>query len=99
RGSLSGQLRVHGTQGHIAYPQLAENPIHGFAPVLAELSTRIWDQGDENFQPTSFQFSNLHAGTGANNVIPGELTAQFNFRYAPLQSSDSLKAALAEILA
>jgi succinyl-diaminopimelate desuccinylase len=98
RGSLSGQLRVHGTQGHIAYPQLAENPIHGFAPVLAELSTQIWDQGDENFQPTSFQFSNLHSGTGANNVIPGELTAQFNFRYAPVQSPNSLKAALAEIL-
>ena len=99
RGSLSGQLTVHGVQGHIAYPQLADNPVHRFAPVLAELSARTWDQGDEHFQPTSFQVSNLRSGTGATNVIPGELTACFNFRYAPVQSQAGLKSALEDILA
>jgi len=98
RGTLSGQLVVHGLQGHIAYPQLAENPIHLFAPVLAELSTRTWDQGDEHFQPTSFQVSNLNSGTGAGNVIPGELTARFNFRYSPAQSQAGLKSAFEDIL-
>ncbi|MCC7462801.1 MAG: succinyl-diaminopimelate desuccinylase, partial [Gammaproteobacteria bacterium] len=73
RGSLSGRLTVHGVQGHIAYPQLAENPVHSFAPALAELTSRVWDEGNEHFQPTSFQISNFNAGTGAPNVIPGEL--------------------------
>jgi succinyl-diaminopimelate desuccinylase len=91
RGSLSGRLTVHGVQGHIAYPQLAENPVHTFAPALAELTTRVWDQGNEHFQPTSFQISNFNAGTGAPNVIPGELKARFNLRYSPVQSIDGLK--------
>ena len=99
RGSLSGQLTVHGVQGHIAYPQLAENPVHRFAPALAELAARRWDEGDEHFQPTSFQVSNLNAGTGAPNVIPGELRARFNLRYPPVQTIAGLKASIEEILA
>ncbi|MDE2219281.1 MAG: succinyl-diaminopimelate desuccinylase [Gammaproteobacteria bacterium] len=99
RGSLSGQLTVHGVQGHIAYPQLAENPVHRFAPALAELAAREWDQGNEHFQPTSFQVSNLNAGTGAPNVIPGELRARFNLRYSPVQSIAGLKAVVEGILA
>jgi succinyl-diaminopimelate desuccinylase len=91
RGSLSGRLTVHGVQGHIAYPQLAENPVHTFAPALAELTTRVWDKGNEFFQPTSFQISNFNAGTGAPNVIPGELKARFNLRYSPVQTIDGLK--------
>jgi succinyl-diaminopimelate desuccinylase len=98
RGSLSGRLTVHGVQGHIAYPQFAVNPVHRFAPALAELVSRVWDQGDEHFQPTSFQISNLTAGTGAPNVIPGELRARFNLRYSPVQSLDGLKHSVEEIL-
>jgi succinyl-diaminopimelate desuccinylase len=98
RGSLSGRLTVHGIQGHIAYPQLAENPVHIFAPALAELTTRVWDQGNEHFQPTSFQISNLNAGTGAPNVIPSELKARFNLRYSPALKLDQLKATVEEIL-
>jgi succinyl-diaminopimelate desuccinylase len=75
RGSLSGRLTVHGMQGHIAYPQSADNPVHALAPALAELTARTWDQGNEHFQPTTFQVSNISAGTGAPNVIPGELGA------------------------
>src|SRR6202050_1088047 len=98
RGSLSGRLTVHGVQGHIAYPQFAENPIHSFAPALAELSSRIWDQGNEHFQPTTFQVSNLNAGTGAPNVIPGELKAPFNLHYSPVHSLDALKGSVEEVL-
>jgi succinyl-diaminopimelate desuccinylase len=98
RGSLSGRLTVHGVQGHIAYPQFADNPIHGFAPALAELSSRLWDQGNEHFQPTTFQVSNLNAGTGAPNVIPGELKARFNLRYSPVQSLEQLKRTVEELL-
>jgi succinyl-diaminopimelate desuccinylase len=98
RGSLSGRLTVHGVQGHIAYPQLAENPVHSLAPALAELTARVWDQGTENFPPTSFQVSNLNAGTGAPNVIPGELKARFNLRYCPVQTLAGLKATVEEIL-
>jgi succinyl-diaminopimelate desuccinylase len=98
RGSLSGRLTVHGVQGHIAYPQLAVNPVHRFAPALAELVNRVWDQGNEHFQPTSFQVSNLTAGTGAPNVIPGELRARFNLRYSPVQSVEELKHTVEEIL-
>src|SRR5580704_1621841 len=98
RGSLSGRLTVHGVQGHVAYPQLAENPVHTLAPALAELTARVWDQGTENFQPTTFQVSNLNAGTGAPNVIPGELKARFNLRYSPVQTLASLKASVEEIL-
>jgi len=99
RGSLSGRLTVHGVQGHIAYPQFADNPVHAVAPALAELAARSWDQGNEHFQPTSFQVSNISAGTGAPNVIPGELKARFNLRFSTEQTVDGLKAAVAQILA
>jgi succinyl-diaminopimelate desuccinylase len=98
RGSFSGRLTVHGVQGHVAYPQLAENPVHTLAPALAELTSRVWDQGTEHFQPTSFQVSNLNAGTGAPNVIPGELKARFNLRYSPIQTQESLKETVEGIL-
>ena len=98
RGSLSGRLTVHGVQGHIAYPQLAENPVHTFAPALAELTARVWDKGNAHFQPTSFQISNFNAGTGAPNVIPGELKARFNLRYSPVQTIDGLKTIVEGIL-
>jgi succinyl-diaminopimelate desuccinylase len=98
RGSLSGRLTVHGVQGHIAYPQLAENPVHTFAPALAELVSRVWDRGNEHFQPTTFQISNFQAGTGAPNVIPGELKARFNLRYSPVQTVDTLRRTIEEIL-
>jgi succinyl-diaminopimelate desuccinylase len=98
RGSFSGRLTVHGVQGHVAYPQLAENPVHTLAPALAELTSRVWDSGTEHFQPTSFQVSNLNAGTGAPNVIPGELKARFNLRYSPVQTQDGLKETVEGIL-
>jgi succinyl-diaminopimelate desuccinylase len=98
RGSLSGRLTVHGVQGHIAYPQLADNPVHRFAPALAELVSRVWDRGNEHFEPTSFQVSNLNAGTGAPNVIPGELKARFNLRYSPVQTLPALKRTVEDIL-
>ena len=98
RGSLSGRLTVHGVQGHVAYPQLAENPVHTLAPALAELTSRVWDAGDAFFQPTTFQISNLNAGTGAPNVIPGELKARFNLRYSPVQTVEVLKKTVEEIL-
>jgi succinyl-diaminopimelate desuccinylase len=99
RGSLSARLTVHGVQGHVAYPALADNPIHAFAPAIAELATRTWDEGDEHFQPTSFQVSNLNAGTGAPNVIPGVLKARINLRYSPVQTLAGLKETVAGILA
>jgi succinyl-diaminopimelate desuccinylase len=98
RGSFSGRLTVHGIQGHVAYPQFAENPVHTLAPALAELTSRVWDQGTEHFQPTSFQVSNLNAGTGAPNVIPGELKARFNLRYSPVQTLEGLKDVVEGIL-
>ena len=98
RGSLSGTLRVKGKQGHVAYPHLATNPIHGFAPALAELAATHWDDGNEFFPPTTFQVSNIHAGTGANNVIPGECEVLFNFRFASVTTADELKARVHEIL-
>jgi len=98
RGSFSGRLTVHGVQGHVAYPQLAENPVHAFAPALAELVARVWDQGTEHFQPTTFQISNFNAGTGAPNVIPGELKARFNLRYSPIQTLEGLKEQVEGIL-
>lgn len=98
RGSLSGRLTVHGVQGHVAYPHLAENPVHTLAPALAELVSRTWDEGTEHFQPTTFQVSNLNAGTGAPNVIPGELKARFNLRYSPVQTVDGLKQTVESIL-
>ena len=98
RGSFSGRLTVHGVQGHVAYPHLAENPVHTLAPALAELTSRVWDQGTEHFQPTTFQVSNLNAGTGAPNVIPGELKARFNLRYSPVQTQEGLKEVVEGVL-
>lgn len=98
RGSLSGRLTVHGVQGHVAYPDRADNPIHRIAPALVELTSRTWDAGTEHFQPTTFQVSNLNAGTGAPNVIPGELKARFNLRWSPVQTLDSLKMTITSIL-
>ena len=98
RGSLSGRLTVHGVQGHIAYPQFADNPIHALAPALAELTSRTWDSGNRHFQPTTFQVSNISAGTGAPNVIPGELKMRFNLRFSTEQTVDSLKAIVESIL-
>jgi succinyl-diaminopimelate desuccinylase len=98
RGSLSGTLRVHGVQGHVAYPGKALNPIHAFAPALAELAAERWDEGNADFPPTSFQVSNLNAGTGANNVIPGELIALINFRYCTASRADELRARTEAIL-
>jgi succinyl-diaminopimelate desuccinylase len=98
RGSLSGRLTVRGVQGHIAYPQLARNPIHLAAPALAELAAAEWDRGNAHFPPTSFQISNVHAGTGATNVIPGALTVDFNFRFSTESSEQSLKARVEALL-
>ena len=98
RGSFSGRLTVHGVQGHVAYPHMAENPVHTLAPALAELTSREWDKGTEHFQPTTFQVSNLNAGTGAPNVIPGELKARFNLRYSPIQTQEALKEVVEGIL-
>ena len=98
RGSLSGELRVHGLQGHIAYPQLARNPIHQFAPALAELASEVWDRGNAHFPPTTWQVSNLRAGTGATNVVPGELVAQFNFRFSTASAPETLQARVHQIL-
>jgi succinyl-diaminopimelate desuccinylase len=91
RGSLSGKLTVKGVQGHIAYPHLAKNPIHLAAPALAELAAIEWDRGNAYFPPTSWQMSNIHAGTGATNVIPGTLVVDFNFRFSTEATPESLK--------
>ena len=91
RGSLSGMLTVNGIQGHVAYPQLADNPIRRFAPVLAELHEIVWDDGNEYFPPTSFQVVDVRAGIGAPNVTPGELSARFNFRYSTEWTHESLQ--------
>ncbi len=91
RGSLTGILKVHGIQGHVAYPERADNPIHGVAPALAELIATRWDQGNAHFPPTSFQISNFNSGTGAGNVIPGDATVRFNFRYSSAVTKDELK--------
>jgi len=98
RGSLSGKLTVRGIQGHIAYPRLAGNPIHLALPVLAELTHIAWDEGNEYFQPTSFQLSNVNSGTGATNVIPGVLEALFNFRFSPESAPAELKSAVHAVL-
>jgi succinyl-diaminopimelate desuccinylase len=98
RGTLSGRLTVHGVQGHIAYPQLADNPIHRLAPALAELVAMRWDDGNTFFPPTGWQVSNIHAGTGATNVIPGEVVVDFNFRFSTESTADSLKTRLQAVL-
>lgn len=91
RGSLSGTLSVRGVQGHVAYPDQVRNPIHLASPALAELAATRWDAGNAEFPPTSFQISNVHAGTGANNVVPGDLEAKFNFRFCTASTEDSLR--------
>lgn len=98
RGSLNGKLRIQGKQGHVAYPHLADNPIHRAAPALAELAAIEWDAGNEFFPPTTFQISNISGGTGAENVIPGVLDIQFNLRFSTESSEDSLKSQVNEIL-
>jgi succinyl-diaminopimelate desuccinylase len=98
RGSLNGRLRVRGQQCHIAYPERGRNPIHDAARAVAALVDTQWDRGNDYFQPTSFQFSNIHAGTGASNVIPGTLETWFNFRFSPESSAESLQARVREIL-
>ncbi|GAB1152744.1 MAG: succinyl-diaminopimelate desuccinylase [Shewanella algae] len=90
RGSLTGNLVVKGTQGHVAYPHLADNPVHKAAPALAELAAMQWDKGNEFFPPTSFQIANINGGTGASNVIPGELKVMFNFRYSTEVTAEEL---------
>jgi succinyl-diaminopimelate desuccinylase len=99
RGTLSGVLTVRGVQGHIAYPHLARNPIHQVAPAIAELAAMRWDDGNAYFPPTTFQCSNIHAGTGANNVIPGTLELRFNWRYSTESTRESLVARLEAVLA
>ncbi len=98
RGTLSGRLVVTGIQGHIAYPQLARNPLHDLAPALAELVATRWDEGNAHFPPTSFQVSNLHAGTGALNVIPGEAVVDFNFRYSTEATPQDLQQRVEAVL-
>lgn len=98
RGSLTGKLIVHGTQGHVAYPHLAANPVHLFAAALAELCAMQWDQGNEFFPPTTFQISNIHAGTGADNVIPGDLEVVFNFRFSTELTPEKIKQSVHTVL-
>jgi succinyl-diaminopimelate desuccinylase len=98
RGSLNGVLRVHGHQGHVAYPQLADNPIHRAAPALAELAATEWDHGNEHFPPTTFQISNIQAGTGAENVIPGELEVVFNLRFSTESTATGLRTRIEALL-
>jgi succinyl-diaminopimelate desuccinylase len=98
RGTLSGRLTVRGVQGHIAYPHLARNPIHLAAPALAELVAVEWDRGNDFFPPTSWQMSNIHAGTGAGNVIPGELVVDFNFRFSTESTPEDLQQRLTAVL-
>lgn len=99
RGSLTGDLLVKGVQGHVAYPHLADNPIHRAAPALAELAATEWDRGNDFFPPTSFQIANIGGGTGASNVIPGELSVQFNFRFSTESTAEGLKERVDSLLA
>jgi succinyl-diaminopimelate desuccinylase len=98
RGSMSGRLAIKGVQGHIAYPQLAKNPIHLAAPALAELAAEHWDEGNEYYLPTSWQMSNIHGGTGASNVIPGEVVIDFNFRFSTASTVEGLQQRVHAIL-
>ena len=98
RGSLTGRLIVQGVQGHVAYPQRAKNPVHLAAPALAEISTTDWDKGNEYFPPTTFQISNVKAGTGAQNIIPGSMQVDFNFRFSTASTPEGLKARVTKIL-
>ena len=99
RGTMSGKLTVQGIQGHIAYPHLARNPIHLLAPALAELVATRWDDGNDFFPATTWQVSNIHAGTGASNVIPGSVVVDFNFRFSTESTADGLQQRVADILA
>jgi succinyl-diaminopimelate desuccinylase len=98
RGTLTGRLRVRGLQGHVAYPEQGKNPIHLAAPAIAELAATNWDNGNEHFPPTSFQCSNIHAGTGAANVVPGLLELVFNWRYSTESTRENLVARLESVL-
>lgn len=98
RGSLSARLTVRGIQGHIAYPHLARNPIHEVAPAIAQLAREVWDEGNAHFPRTTWQISNIHGGTGATNVIPGEVTIDFNFRHSTAVTADGLRASVERIL-
>jgi len=98
RGSISGKLTVRGKQGHVAYPHMVLNPIHKAAPALATLAAEVWDEGNDFFPPTSFQVSNIHAGTGATNVVPGHVEIDFNFRFSTEVTADELKQRVCDIL-
>ncbi|MFZ6817878.1 succinyl-diaminopimelate desuccinylase [Undibacterium sp. Ji22W] len=98
RGTMSGKLTVKGIQGHIAYPHLAKNPIHLAAPAMAELVAEVWDQGNDYYLPTSWQMSNIHGGTGASNVIPGDMVIDFNFRFSTASTAEGLQQRVHEIL-
>jgi len=98
RGTLTGRLRVNGRQGHVAYATPSDNPVHRLVPALTDLTRRVWDEGDEEFPATSFQISNLHAGTGADNVVPGTADVTFNFRYGTRSSADDLRQGVRSIL-
>ncbi len=98
RGSLHARITVHGVEGHVAYPDLARNPIHAVAPALAELAVKVWDEGNEGFPPTTFQVSNIHAGGGTTNVIPGELVLDCNFRFGTASTQHGLERALEEVM-
>ncbi len=98
RGTMSGRLTVKGIQGHIAYPHLALNPVHVLAPALSELTQEVWDEGNEYYLPTSWQVSNIHAGTGASNVIPGECVVDFNFRFSTASTAEGLQQRVHAIL-
>ena len=98
RGTMSGKLAVKGIQGHIAYPHLARNPVHQVAPALAELAATVWDEGNEYYLPTSWQVSNIHGGTGASNIIPGEVVIDFNFRFSTASTVDGLQQRVRAIL-
>ncbi|OYU25714.1 MAG: succinyl-diaminopimelate desuccinylase [Burkholderiales bacterium PBB2] len=99
RGTLSGKLKVKGVQGHVAYPQLARNPVHQAAAAIAELAAARWDEGNDYFPATTFQISNIHAGTGATNVIPGEMVVDFNFRFSTESTPEGLKSRVQSLLA
>lgn len=97
RGSLGAHLHIKGKQGHVAYPHLADNPVHRAMPALAELTNIVWDEGDDNFPPTTLQISNINAGTGASNVIPGTLSVEFNLRYSPATTIEHIKDTVAKL--
>lgn len=99
RGSLTGQLTLHGKQGHVAYPHLADNPIHSISPALLELTSKEWDKGNEHFPPTSFQVTHVHAGGEAGNIIPGEIDVHFNFRFSTEQTAQGLQTAVQDCFA